>query len=182
MARTVWRRSHQWMPALLFAAAGSSSLEGQAPRAPRNAARSASPDIACVVAKLDDGDSFTCTDRRQVRLLLIDAPEMAQAPWGLMAKRQLEALVPPGMTVRLELDRTTADRYRRTLAYVWVDTVMVNERMVANGWAMVLAYENVRHLDRMKRAERAAQQARRGFWQTWAFRCRPVDFRARRCG
>jgi len=115
-------------------------------------------------------------------MLLIDTPEMAQAPWGLMAKRQLEALMRPGTTVRLELDRTSVDRYRRTLAYAWVDTLMVNEAMVARGWAVVLAYENVRHLDRLQRAERAAQAAKRGFWLAWAFRCRPVDFRARRCG
>lgn len=117
-----------------------------------------------------------------MRLLLIDTPEMAQAPWGRMAKRQLETLLRPGRTVRLELDRTSVDRYRRTLAYVWVDTLMVNEAMVAGGWAVVLAYENVRHLERLQRAERAARDARRGFWQAWAFRCRPVDFRARRCG
>ncbi|MHB1068355.1 MAG: thermonuclease family protein [Gemmatimonadaceae bacterium] len=135
-----------------------------------------------MVARLSDGDSFRCNDGREVRLLLVDAPEMAQAPWGQMAKRQLEALMRPGITVRLELDRISVDRYHRTLAYVWADSVMVNEAMVAKGWAVVLAYENVRHLDRMKRAERAAQTAKRGFWQAWAFRCRPVDFRARRCG
>lgn len=170
------------MLALLLAGLGSSPLEGQAKRAPRDTTHAASPDVTCVVAKLADGDSFTCTDGRQVRLLLIDTPELAQAPWGQMAKRQLESLVRPGTKVRLELDRTPVDRYRRTLAYAWVDTVMVNEVMVAKGWAVVLAYENVRHLERLQRAERTAREAKRGFWQAWAFRCRPVDFRARRCG
>lgn len=161
---------------------GSSLLEGQAPRAPREAPRDASSNIACIVATLADGDSFTCADGRQVRLLLIDTPELAQAPWGPMAMRQLESLVRPGTQVRLQLDRTPVDRYGRTLAYAWVDTVMVNEAMVANGWAVVLAYENVRHLERLQRAERTARATKRGFWQAWAFRCRPVDFRARRCG
>jgi micrococcal nuclease len=168
--------------ACLVAALGSSPLAGQATRAPRDAKRAASPDVACIVARLADGDSFTCTDGRQVRLLLIDTPELAQAPWGQMARRQLESLVRPGTKVRLELDRTPVDRYRRTLAYAWVDTVMVNEAMVARGWAVVLPYENVRHLERLQRAERTAREAKRGFWQAWAFRCRPVDFRARRCG
>lgn len=167
-----------WALALLCAGLGSTLLAGQTPRAPRVAPSN----ITCIVAKLADGDSFTCTDGRQVRLLLIDTPELAQTPWGQMARRQLESLVRPGTKVRLELDRTAVDRYRRTLAYVWVDTVMVNETMVANGWAVVLAYENVRHLERLQRAERTAREAKRGFWQAWAFRCRPVDFRARRCG
>jgi micrococcal nuclease len=138
--------------------------------------------VTCVVAKLADGDSFTCADGRKVRLLLMDAPELHQTPWGLMAKRQLEKVASPGTTLRLELDRNPTDRYGRTLAYAWVDSVMVNEWVVANGWAVVLAYENVRYLDRLQRAEQAAQGAKRGFWQAWAFRCRPVGYRAHRCG
>jgi micrococcal nuclease len=170
------------MLAICLAGLGPSPLESQLSRTPEGVKRRPVPDLSCVVAKLADGDSFTCADGRQVRLLLIDTPEMAQAPWGRIAKRQLETLMRPGTTVRLELDRTSTDRYRRTLAYVWADTVMVNEVMVAGGWAVVLAYENVRYLERLQRAERAAQTEKRGFWQAWAFRCRPVDFRARRCG
>jgi micrococcal nuclease len=161
--------------AVALAPSGQLSVMAQAPRAPRT------PPLSCVVAKLADGDSLTCTDGRKVRLLLIDTPELQQKPWGLMAKRQLEVLARPGTVLRLELDRTPRDRYGRTLAYAWVGDVMLNERMVANGWAVVLAYQDVRYLERMKRAERAAQSARRGLWQAWAFRCRPVDFRAHRC-
>ncbi len=171
-----------WVLALLLAGLDSSPVEGQPPRTPLEERRLASAKITCVVARMSDGDSFICADGRKVRLLLIDAPELAQSPWGQMAKRQLEILARPGSTLRLELDRTPADRYGRSLAYAWADTVMINEAMVARGWAVVLAYENVRHLERLQRAERAAQSAKRGFWQAWAFRCRPVDFRARRCG
>ena len=163
-------------------------MAAQVPHPPVAPAPVASPAVPraplanCVVARLADGDSLTCVDGRKVRLLLIDTPEMAQKPWGLMAKRQLEALARPGTVLRLERDKTRADRYGRTLAYAWVGDVMVNERLVASGWAVVLAYGDVRYLERMKRAERAAQAAKKGFWQEWAFRCRPVDFRARRCG
>jgi micrococcal nuclease len=152
---------------------------GQSPRRVQIPQQSS---LTCTVKKLADGDSVTCTDGRKVRLLLIDTPEMQQKPWGLMAKRQLEALAGPGTVLRLELDRNSRDRYGRTLAYAWVGNVMVNERMVANGWAVVLAYEDVRYLERMQRAERVAQSARKGFWKEWAFSCRPVDFRAHRCG
>ena len=174
------RMSSRLVFALAVALAGSGQLslvaQARRPSVPR------APPVSCVVAKLADGDSLTCADGRKVRLLLIDTPEMQQKPWGLMAKRQLELLARPGTVLRLELDRTPRDRYGRTLAYAWMGDVMLNERMVANGWAVVLAYQDVRYLERMKRAERAAQAARKGFWQSWAFRCRPVDFRARRCG
>lgn len=152
---------------------------GQRPPGPQRPPPSA---VACVVKKLADGDSLTCADGRKVRLLLIDTPEMQQKPWGPMAKRQLELLARPGTSLRLERDKTPKDRYGRTLAYAWAGDVMINERMVANGWAVVLAYQDVRYLERMKRAERLAQAGKKGLWQDWAFRCRPVDFRAHRCG
>ncbi len=177
----IGRRSAVWVLAISLAGDGLLPLEGQTQRTPRRAARAPAADITCKVATLADGDSFTCTDGRRVRLLLIDAPEMAQKPWGQMARRQLETLVRPGATLRLELDGTPIDRYGRTLAYAWADTLMVNEWMVTRGWALVLAYENVRYLERLVGAEREARAAKRGFWQAWAFRCRPVDFRARKC-
>lgn len=186
---------------LLVSACGEPALEGQARQATstrasateqasptsrqsrtRQAPVSATAGAPCTILKLADGDSFTCTDGRKVRLLLMDTPELHQTPWGLMAKRQLERLAPLGSTVRLELDANPTDRYGRTLAYAWTDSVMINEWMVANGWAVVLAYENTRHLEQLQRAERAAQAGKRGFWQAWAFRCRPVDYRAHRCG
>lgn len=140
------------------------------------------PSVTCVVEQLADGDSFTCIDGRRVRLLLIDAPELAQDPWGRMARAQLERLAGPGTVLRLELDRSPTDRFGRTLAYAHAGNVMLNEWMVTNGWAVVLAYENVRYLDRLSRAESAARAAKKGFWQAWAFRCRPRDYRAHRCG
>lgn len=168
--------------AMSLAGCGQGSAEGRTARAEQAVTVAQGPTLTCVVAKLADGDSFTCADGRKVRLLLIDAPELHQTPWGLMAKRQLEAWARPGTTLRLELDRSATDRYGRTLAYAWTDSVMINEWMVANGWAVVLAYENVRYLTQLQRAERAAQSAKKGFWQAWAFRCRPVDYRAHRCG
>lgn len=174
--RTLNRRALGAALALAVLLAG--AAPAQEPRARSRAEREA----ACVVAKFSDGDSFRCRDGREVRLLLMDTPELDQAPWGRIAAKQLELLIPRGSTVRLEFDKTRIDRYRRTLAYVWADTLLVNEWMVAHGWAVVLAYENVRYLERMQRAQRAAETTKRGFWQAWAFRCRPVDFRARRCG
>jgi len=159
-----------WSLAVALAGSGQVSLAAQA------------PPLTCVVKKLADGDSFTCADGRKVRLLLMDAPELAQSPWGRMAKAQLEHLAAPGTALRLELDRSPTDRYGRTLAYAYAGNVMLNEWMVTNGWAVVLAYENVRYLDRLNRAEAAARAAKKGFWQAWAFRCQPKDYRAHRCG
>ncbi len=151
-----------------------------------DASNPASADIAaCTIARLSDGDSLHCVERdERVRLLLIDAPELAQAPWGDSAKAALEALLPEGRQVRLEYDAERRDDYGRLLAYLWLDDGrMVNEVMAAAGYVVELYYPpNDLYRDRIEAAVEAARIARRGLWATTAFDCLPVDFRAARCG
>lgn len=151
-----------------------------------DASNPASADIAaCTIARLSDGDSLHCVERdERVRLLLIDAPELAQAPWGDSAKAALEALLPEGRQVRLEYDAERRDDYGRLLAYLWLDDGrMVNEVMAAAGYVVELYYPpNDHYRDRIEAAVEAARIARRGLWATTAFDCLPVDFRAARCG
>jgi micrococcal nuclease len=140
---------------------------------------------SCTVARLSDGDSLHCVEgAERVRLLLIDAPEMAQAPWGDSAKAALATLLPAGRAVRLEYDLDRRDDYGRLLAYLWLDDGrMVNEAMAEAGYVTLLYYApNGRYRDRIQAAVDAARAAHRGLWATPAFDCLPVDFRAGRCG
>jgi micrococcal nuclease len=155
---------------------------------PRDAGlgKGGAPDRArrlCVVTKIADGDSFTCADKTKIRLLLIDAPERDQEPFGKAARRQLMELLPLGDTVWLETDVRPYDRYRRMLAYVYLaDGRMVNEEMARAGYVVVLSYPpNVRYLERIRTAVRQAQASTRGLWSTSAFACAPRDHRRRRC-
>jgi micrococcal nuclease len=139
---------------------------------------------SCVVASVGDGDSFRCQpDGARVRLLLIDAPELAQRPWGDSARLALHRLMPPGTTIRLERDVRSTDQFGRALAYAWLeDGRMVNEEMARAGYALVLVYPpDVRYIERIRTAVADAREARRGLWSVEAFACMPVDFRARRC-
>jgi len=139
---------------------------------------------ACTVAHLSDGDTVICVERNErVRLLLIDAPEMAQQPWGDSARAALEALIPEGRTARLEYDVERRDIYGRLLAYLWLpDGRMVNEEMARGGYVVLLHYPpNSLHLERIRSAVAEAAGAHRGLWATPAFDCLPVDFRAGRC-
>jgi micrococcal nuclease len=147
------------------------------------AAEPGGPSPSCVVWKVADGDTFSCTDRTRVRLLLIDTPERSQKPFGQSARQQLQKLLRAGDTVRLELDVQPRDRYDRVLAYVYLrDGRMVNEEMARAGYAVVLSYPpNVRHLERVRGAVRCAQAAKRGLWGTSAFECSPRDHRRKRC-
>jgi micrococcal nuclease len=139
----------------------------------------------CTIARLSDGDSLQCVEAgERVRLLLIDAPELAQAPWGDSAKTALEAILPAGRRVRLEYDAERRDDFGRLLAYLWLDDGrMVNEAMATAGYVVLLHYPpNDRYLARIRAAVDGARDARRGLWATTAFDCMPVDFRAGRCG
>jgi micrococcal nuclease len=145
----------------------------------------ATPDSlpACTVRRVVDGDTVRCTSGERVRLLLIDAPEMGQEELGLRSRLALEALVPAGTVVRLELDVHERDRWGRLLAHLHTaDGVWVNREMVARGYAVVLVFPpNVRHVEALRAAMAEARRERRGLWAEGGFACRPADRRRGRC-
>lgn len=137
----------------------------------------------CVVASITDGDTFRCTGGRRVRLLLIDAPERDQGPFGVEATKGLRTLIDPGDEVLLELDVVERDRYGRTLAYVYIsDGRMVNEETARLGFVFVSIYPpNVKYVERIRAAVEEARNAKRGLWSTSAFECPPAEHRRGRC-
>ena len=62
----------------------------------RRAGSAAAQSTACVVERIAEGDTFTCRDGRRVRLIGIDAPELAQGESGRQARAALRRLAPPG--------------------------------------------------------------------------------------
>jgi micrococcal nuclease len=148
-------------------------------------ARQAPARLTCRVARVSDGDTFhaRCPDDVRIRLLLIDAPERDQPPFGREAWTRLERLLPVGSTVTLEADVQPRDQFGRTLAYVYdASGHMVNEEMVRSGYAVPLVYApNVRYVERIRAAAADAQRERRGLWQTGGFACTPKDHRRQRC-
>lgn len=139
--------------------------------------------VLCIVGRIVDGDTIRCSDGRRVRLLLIDAPERNQPPFGLAASRELARLVPRGSPTQLEYDVQKTDRYGRDLAYVHMsDGRIANEEILRSGYAVVLVYPpNVRYVERFRAAVADAQAQKRGLWATSAFECLPSDHRRGRC-
>lgn len=136
----------------------------------------------CVVSRVADGDTVTCTDGVRIRLLGIDAPELDQSPFGDQSHAALKALLPTGRSARIELDVETRDDFGRTLAYLWVADSFINEAMVRQGWALTFTLApNDRYEDRIRAAEEAAMQETVGHWGTGGFACRPVEHRRGNC-
>ncbi len=77
------------------------------------------------VARVSDGDTIKLEDGRSVRVLGINAPEIAQGkssaqPLGREARAAAQAFVQrSGGKVRLGFDRQQRDRYGRVLAHVY---------------------------------------------------------------
>lgn len=139
-------------------------------------------DTDCTVARVVDGDSFVCAGGRRVRMLLVDAPELSQRPYGETSRAAARALLPVGARVRLEFDVEVRDRFGRLLAYVYRDSTFVNRELVRRGMAVVLVYPpNVQEVETLRAAGDSARHERRGLWGASAFECSPRDYRARRC-
>jgi micrococcal nuclease len=124
------------------------------------------------VIRVIDGDTIEVEIEGQtftVRYIGVDTPETV-APgqpvecFGPQASARNKELV-VGRTVELEKDVSETDRYGRLLRYVYVDGRMVNELLVAEGFAQVSTYPpDVKYVDRFLEAQRRAREQALGLW------------------
>lgn len=132
------------------------------------------------IVSTGDGDTLRVQDQGQtltVRLACIDAPELAQTPWGERSAARLRQLLPPGQEVRLRT--VERDRYGRTVAEVYLGDRSVNLALVEQGYAVVYRdYLSGCEESRVAylQAENQARQQRLAFWaqsdpvMPWVFR------------
>jgi len=146
---------------------------------------SASARMPCVVDAVSDGDSFRCRDIPRVRLLLLDAPEMDQPPFGARSRDALRARMPRGDTVWLEFDVQREDRYGRTLAHAWTSREggeHLNLLQARDGWAVAVVFPpNVRYIESIRAAVAEARRSRRGLWQDGTYTCEPIAHKQGKC-
>ena len=158
----------RWLPLLLVLAA---LLPGAG----------SAPAIKGEVVSIGDGDTIRVRQGGRaitVRLACIDAPEMAQRPYGQQTRSYLQQRLPIGRAVTLEVK--TTDRYGRSVAEV-ISDININLAMVEDGQAF--AYRQYlggcdakEYLD----AEFRANRRRYGVWQVPGGITRPWDFRRSR--
>ncbi|MBC7217855.1 MAG: thermonuclease family protein [Candidatus Caldatribacterium sp.] len=122
-----------------------------------------------IVARVIDGDTIELANGEKVRYIGINTPELHHPQKGVeyFAREAYEAnrRMVEGKRVRLEFDVQRRDRYGRLLAYVYVDDIMVNEWLVANGYAQVATYPpNVRYAERFLKLEEEARRLGIGLW------------------
>jgi micrococcal nuclease len=145
------------------------------------------------VVRVLDGDTLqldSC-EGETVRLLGVSAPEVVHDVadacvsdpgadagerddcFGPEARAAMADLL-VGQTVRLEFDATCADRYGRTLAYVYLpgagaggSDLFVNQWVILKGYARVYEdFDDILQRDVLYTAQYAAESASAGLWGT----------------
>lgn len=127
---------------------------------------------------------------QRVRLIGIDAPDLEQTPWGPEAKARLEALIKGERNqvianvdalpqVLLESDVEERDSADRRLAYVWRNGTLLNEQLVAEGFALASPRSpNNKYKQRLMRAQEKARLMGMGIWNPdQPMRQTPAEFR-----
>jgi micrococcal nuclease len=129
-----------------------------------------------LVTKVSDGDTFWVTypsgKEEKIRLIGIDTPEARKTGrteveyFGKEASEYAKRLL-LNKQVRLEFDVQKYDRYKRTLAYAYLESgQMVNSLLVREGYAKASSYPpNVRYQELFQKLEREARSAGKGLWK-----------------
>jgi micrococcal nuclease len=119
------------------------------------------------VASVTDGDTILVATSRgteeEVRLIGIDASESGEK----FSQEATDALADMlgGRMVRLETDVEARDQYDRTLAYIWVDELLVNAEMLRQGLVTLYTVPpNEKYVEPLRAAQDEAQAAGRGVW------------------
>ncbi|NGM64217.1 thermonuclease family protein [Sphingobacterium sp. SGR-19] len=126
------------------------------------------------VTKVIDGDTFWVDNGKEsfkVRFIGIDAPETRNSRWkqkGYFATESKEYVQSKTehQWVRLEFDVQAMDRYKRRLAYIYLeDGTFLNASLVERGYAVVDTYPpNVKHVEQFIDLQKQARNAKQGLW------------------
>ena len=121
------------------------------------------------VHRVYDGDTIELDDGRKIRLIGVDAPEVAspysrEEPFGKQSKHYLEKLL-LGEKVYIKIGSAQFDKYGRTLAYVYADDVLVNGRIIKDGWARAYLRFDYQYKDLFVAYEKEAKARGLGMWR-----------------
>ncbi|MDP4133614.1 MAG: stalk domain-containing protein [Bacillota bacterium] len=108
------------------------------------------------VINVVDGDTFTVNMngvKEKIRLIGIDTPESVHpdaeknTEAGKIASDYTSSLL-SGKKVALEYDVQKRDMYGRILAYAYLDGVMINKKLLSEGYAVISTWPpNVKHVE-----------------------------------
>lgn len=108
--------------------------------------------------------------REKLRFLVVDAPEIAHGedaaePYGNTASDYTCNALKNAKEIKLEYDIDKRDKYDRLLAWVWVDGVLLQDSLVAKGYAEVrYVYDDYRYVNQLYETQDQAKENKLGIW------------------
>lgn len=122
--------------------------------------------------KVYDGDTLTLQNGEKVRLIGIDAPEIAEKqPFAVEAKMFISDLCEnQTIHVSFEPGQDEKDRFGRNVGWIWVRVkngyLNVNEALIAKGFASVYFYQKteLQNGSKMIALQKAARELKKGKW------------------
>ncbi len=134
-------------------------------------------DMEATVVRVVDGDSVTLAGKRKVRLIGINAPELARypekaEPYALVAKQYLKTQLAANKKVYLKFGQQQKDRYGRLLAHLFLgDGRNLNAMLVRKGLASAIVVPpNTALMDCYFRLEQQARKKAKYIWSTHSFK------------
>ena len=118
------------------------------------------------VAFVIDGDTVELTNGTRVRYAGIDAPEHSER-FGASSTDANKKFV-ERKEIYLEISEEKQDIYGRTLGFVWLNDILINERLVEEGFARVFYFGNMKkpkYYDRFMTAQESARKGLLGLWR-----------------
>lgn len=119
------------------------------------------------VIRIIDGDTVELAGRGVVRLLGIDTPEEGELFYDSAVAYLANLIL--GEEVSLEFGFRKRDRYNRLLAYLYLDSVLVNAAIIENGWGNLYLFpENMQDKEALAQLFAAQHKAMRdnsGIWR-----------------
>jgi len=117
------------------------------------------------VNRIIDGDTLDTEDNERVRLYEINAPEYPKDCLGVDAKARMEDLV---LNKKISIERIGKDNFGRTLAYVYLDKLLINETMTEEGLAYFEKGKTVTESSlTIEQSQDKAKLAGRGVWSSF---------------
>ncbi len=118
-----------------------------------------------------DGDTIHLKDGRSVRLIGVNAPEVANKhkaaePLATESKKNLAAILAKSKKIGLKYGQEKYDRYLRTLAHVFLESgVNVQASQLKRGMAAhIIIPPNLRQQNCYAKHEELARSKKRGIW------------------
>jgi micrococcal nuclease len=116
-----------------------------------------------LVTRIIDGDTIEVEGGERIRYIGVDTPERGDC-YSKEATEVNRRLV-EGKKIILEYDVGRLDRYKRTLAYVYIENIFVNEQLLVEGVARVDTVQpNVKYVQKFLLSQNTAREAQYGLW------------------